>query len=215
MTSPGQEPRGDGVTAVSELVDALLERLAGRGFDPRLVGRSVIDTGPLAERAREVARRLNAVRAGRPKEPVVLWTAPHAAVTRRGPWIYVARAFVDRLSDDALAFVMGHEMAHHDLGHLALTAVAAARMGHSQRMELLADAHGLALAHRAGFTPRAALETFAPELWLPEEERDAVWPDPVERWLDRFRHTHPPPEQRQAALERLIDRLERSVPAGA
>lgn len=199
------------MTAMADLVDALLERAAGRGFDPRLVGHSVIDTGPLADRARAIARRLNAVRAGRPKEPVVLWTAPHAAVTRRGPWIYVARSFVDRLSDDALAFVMGHEMAHHDLGHLALTAVAAARMGHSQRMERMADAHGLALAHRAGFAPRAALEAFAPELWLPEEERPPRWPEAVERWLDRFRHTHPPPEQRRALLERLVETIERSV----
>lgn len=211
MTSaaPGREA----VTTVADLVDAALERLAGRGFDPRLVGRSVIDTGPLADRAREVARRLNDVRSGRPKEPVVLWTAPHAAVTRRGPWIYVARPFVDRLSDDALAFVMGHEMGHHDLGHLALTAVAAARMGQSQRMELAADRYGLELAHRAGFRARASLETFAPELWVAEPEPESAWPEPVEQWLHRFRHTHPPPDVRRAALERLIDALEAGAPA--
>lgn len=197
------------MTVLASWLDRALDRLAGRGFDPRLVGRSVIDTGPLAERAREVARRLNAARTGPPKEPVVLWAGPHAAVTRRGPWIYVSRAFADRLSDDALAFVMGHEMGHHDLGHLALTAVAAARMGQSQRMELLADDYGLMLAHRAGFQVRAALETFAPELWAPEERPEPVWPEPMERWLDRFRFSHPSPEVRRAALENRIEELSR------
>lgn len=188
------------------ITDEAFDRLAGRRFDPRLVGGNVIDTGALAERARGLARRLNSVRSGRPKEPVVLWTSGYSAVTRRGPWVYVARGLASRLSDEALAFVLGHEMAHHDLRHLSMPLVVASVMGHSQRMELMADAYGVQLLHRAGFAAEGALEAFGEDLWV-EEPEDTLegWPEPLAEWLDRFRRSHPPMHVRRDALRVAID----------
>src|SRR6476646_8937674 len=116
-------------------LDDLGETLAGREFDANLVGSHYVDLGPQAARARAVAARINAVRTGPPKDAVVLWTTGFAAVTRKGPWIYVSHVFAQRLSDDALAFVLGHEMAHHELGHLSTMYLAAGFLGNWQRME--------------------------------------------------------------------------------
>lgn len=197
---------------LATVVDEALDRLAGRGFDLRLVRGRVIDAGPLADRARGLARRLNAVRSGRPKEPVVVWSvgpgAPghgFAAVTRRGPWIYVADALVKRLSDDGLAFVLAHEMAHHDLGHLTPTLMATSLMGHAQRLELMADAEGLRLMRRAGFDPAGALEALSPELWTPEEEPPEPPSEGLAAWLDRFRRSHPSMRARHDALAALLE----------
>lgn len=193
--------------SLHSLVDDALDALAGRRFDPRMVKGSVIDTGEAAWRARGIAHRLNAVRAGRPKEPVVLWTAGFAAVTLRGPWIYVAKSLMERLSDDGLAFVLAHEMAHHDLRHLNPALIMAGFLGHSPRMELLADAEAFRLCKAARFGPNGGLETFAETLWEGEahEERDTESPFGVQSWVDRLRTTHPPMPVRRAALERLVE----------
>lgn len=183
-------------------LDDLGETLAGREFDANLVGSRYVDLGPQADRARSVAARLNAVRPGPPKDAVVLWNAGFAAVTRKGPWIYVSHVFAQQLSDDGLAFVLGHEMAHHDMGHLGTMYVAAGFLGNRQRIELAADRHGLALATRAGFSPAGAFEVLDPR-WEDDAHADpfADWPPAMATYLNRFRLSHPPIVDRRRALE--------------
>jgi predicted Zn-dependent protease len=49
----------------------------------------------------------------------VVWTDEHTAFTAPGRTIYISRRLLERLADDdATAFVVAHEIAHHQLGHL-------------------------------------------------------------------------------------------------
>jgi Zn-dependent protease with chaperone function len=192
--------------SLSQLVDDGLDLLAGKRFDPDLIGGHVIDLGAHATRIRALADRLNAERSGRPKQALVLWTAGFSAVTKRGPWVYVARGLVDALSDDAVAFVLAHEMGHHDLRHLSPALIMAGLMGEHQRMEYHADRYGMQLAQKAGFDPKGALEALDPGLWKTEpDDAMADWPEPMRDWVNRFRKSHPPLENRCEALRRLLD----------
>jgi hypothetical protein len=102
------------------------------------------------------------------------------AFTAPGSYIYISRALTQRLqSDDALAFVIAHEIAHHDLGHIAvyqkrlellgslphssviaILLSAAERLLFSPERERDADAQGLRLCLSMGFDGARCLETF-------------------------------------------------------
>jgi Zn-dependent protease with chaperone function len=96
-------------------------------------------------------------------ETIVVWLDEHTAVTAPGRTIYFSRRLLERLpDDDAAAFVVAHEIAHHRLGHLPrLTGaallpvrVALALLGRriaSPRREREADLHAIELCHRAGY----------------------------------------------------------------
>ncbi len=197
--------------SLAEYIDDALDAVAGRGFDPHLVQDNVIDLGGQADRIKPIAARLNTVRRGRglaDKHAVVLWTSSYSAVTKRGPWVYIARAIVEKLSDDAIAFVLAHEMAHHDLRHLSPTVVIAGLMGNRQRMELQADRYALELATAAGFAPEGAFEALDPEFWgvdPDEPEAPSDLPPRLAELVDRFRRSHPPLPERLAALRQLRD----------
>ena len=163
-------------------------------------GRAV-DTGPLAARCLEVVRPLNEVRQPEEaKRPWVVWDLPHAACTVPGPNVYIARGVADRIEhDDALAFVLAHEMAHHDLGHTggvlgripAGMAMAAAvqnlkRLTFGPRLELDADARALEICLEAGFDRGRCL--LALEMFLADDEPP--------RWFAM----HPPIQERLDAL---------------
>src|SRR5207253_1663864 len=95
-------------------------------------------------------------------------------------YIYVLRELLQRCaSDDPVAFVLAHEMAHHDLGHLdpfagraaflrripagadvALLLRAAQWLLISPEAESAADAYAVDLCLRAGFDGRRCLELF-------------------------------------------------------
>lgn len=178
----------------------------GGGFHRALAGSKVIDTGPMAHRVIGLCKRLNAVRKRSDKHAVVLWGAEHQAVTAPGKWIYVHRDFAARLSDDALAFVLAHEMSHHDLDHLTAHMEVAKRLGYSVLMEYQADAHALDLVERAGFDPRGALEALDPTEVedIPPDARFDDWPPRLREWALRFVTTHPPHQERyDAILERM------------
>lgn len=176
-----------------------------RYFDPKLVRDHVIDTGEQGRRAKRIAERLNGVRDGAPKKAVVVWKPDYSAITRRGPWVYVSRELAERLSDDGLASVIAHEMAHHDLGHLRLHMAVAAHIGFSQEMELQADRAAIHTCVRAGYDPRGALEALDPERWDPvERPAREDWPETVRWWVERLTQSHPDLHERAKALEREI-----------
>jgi predicted Zn-dependent protease len=74
------------------------------------------------ERAARVMARLNEARSDcEPKEAVILWLRGFSAFTFVGRYVYIARRLYERLpSDECVAFVLAHEVGHHDCGHLAL-----------------------------------------------------------------------------------------------
>lgn len=188
------------------LLNGLNRTLEGAGFDARFVAGSVIDTGAQADRARAIADRLNAVRPGLDKQPVVLWSLPgQSAVTVRGRFIYVSKILAERLGDDALAFVLAHEMAHHDLGHVANPLGTLVALGFGSDAEHHADEKALEIVMAAGFDPSGGLQALGPEVWGEEAEVEAEHPPRgPRRWLRRWTQSHPPTPERLAAIERWI-----------
>src|SRR5512142_1205987 len=71
---------------------------------------------------RRAADRLHGQRGDAPAvEPVVLWLQEMTAFAVPGPYVYVSRELLQRCgSEDPVAFVLGHEIAHDDLGHTAI-----------------------------------------------------------------------------------------------
>lgn len=77
------------------------------------------------ERAARVMARLNAQRAdGQPKEAIILsLRGSFSAFTFTGRYIYISRHLYERLpTDEVVALVFAHEIAHHDCGHLSIYA---------------------------------------------------------------------------------------------
>lgn len=138
------------------------------------------ETGWAPERVERVAARLQADRAEEVRlVPIVLWIRVFTAFTTVGRYIYVGRRLLERCADDeSAAFLVAHEIAHHDLGHLSapdwlpegvrkrggrimasLYASMAHRV-HGPERECAADRHALDLCVRAGYDPVKCLELF-------------------------------------------------------
>jgi len=77
-------------------------------------------SGWAPERVARVTERLQRdVPADQRFESLVVWWAEHSAFTVFGRTIYLSRRLLERLADDdAVAFVVAHELAHHRLGHI-------------------------------------------------------------------------------------------------
>ena len=154
-----------------------------------------------------VMAALNAVRA--PESPMtgeVLWLKAPMAFTLPGRYCYISRQFIERCASDApAAFVLAHEIAHHDLGHLrhaeawatsaaayaplrfaALVLYGLARRVYSREMEFAADARALVHCRMAGFEPRQCLLAFDILAWhlLDNRALDAVYGTDDELELD-------------------------------
>ncbi len=137
-------------------------------------------------------------------------------------------------SDDELASVIGHEMAHVDLRHcieryqVALKArklhlgdlgevVQAARMlaavEYSKYQEMDADAEGVRLAQAAGYDPRAAVRLFQRMARQAGEPASGVAGTPsgevtsaMARALSEYFRSHPSSLERSEKLNNIIER---------
>lgn len=133
--------------------------------------------GWAGEQARRVAWRLNQRRTPRsPLEPVVFWSPRVNAFTAPGPYVFITRELQQRLPHDAaVAFVLAHEMAHHDLRHFGalddrpMTDVqelvtaswfGLVKLARSPENELDADRYALQLCMQAGYQGAECLEAF-------------------------------------------------------
>ncbi len=112
--------------------------------------------------------------------PVILWLDQMTAFAAPGRYLYITSELLQRLTtDDAAAFVLAHEIAHHDLGHLALfrgkrallrslpgslALAAALRLAEhllfSPEHETEADKYALELCLEAGYDGLKCMEVF-------------------------------------------------------
>ncbi|MBT3220690.1 MAG: M48 family metalloprotease [Proteobacteria bacterium] len=212
-----------------------LEEAAQRFFEPAELGhqvftelqeREVIAEDWPAEQAANIAEKLNGVRDKEPLTPVVVKSTEINVCTVPGRNIYISQQLQERLCPDAIAFVLAHEMAHHDVGHLARvasvvnrlpawlpatpTATLAATLAIRPEMELEADRYALSLCLEAGFEREAALSALnVIEHYLIDQKGangifglDPEWPlvEELEIWLNERRAGHPSIRVRKEAL---------------
>jgi hypothetical protein len=134
------------------------------------------------ERVARVERRLQAgVPADERLKVEVLWIPEVTAFTFPGRYVYLSRRLLERVdSDEPIAFVVAHEMAHHALGHMrsrerwmerlaalpgadvmALLTLEMAEWFHRPEDERAADEYALRLCADAGYDPRACIRLLA------------------------------------------------------
>ncbi len=133
------------------------------------------------DRAARVNAKLQAVRPpGTELRVVIPWLETFTAFTAPGSYIFIARSLFQMLrTDEMAAFIIAHEMAHHDLGHLRIlpdwlrnTAVQDKGLLmfalfrriehrlHGPENEAAADVYALELCMDAGYSGRECLEVF-------------------------------------------------------
>lgn len=171
----------------------------------------VVERGTWAsERVDRVTTALQAATpAAERLETLVVWLHRDAAFTAPGRTIYLSRRLLERLpTDDAAAFVVAHELAHHQLGHVpraagpwrSMTVAAVRLLGrwiHGAQHERDADLRAIELCVAAGYAPAAcvvALERLA-QVALDYGAIDAVVDDDA---TDHRGRTHPVLERRIA-----------------
>ena len=149
------------------------------------------------------------------------------ALSLPGGPVYITKGLIDKLNEDELAAVLGHEIAHITARHgvkklqayklytlltIALMAKKETRetakftvqalnllsLGYGQEDELLADRLGATYAYKAGFDPWASITV----LKMLQEEKRKKRPG-GNSWLS----THPPNSERIAALEKYLKTL--------
>ncbi|HEY9226975.1 MAG TPA: M48 family metalloprotease [Gemmatimonadaceae bacterium] len=157
------------------------QRLHGELHAELLAEYSLETEAWVGERLERVMARLNAVRQdGYPLVAHCLAIPASAAFTTPAPHIYVSRQLLERLpTDDCTAFVLGHEVAHHDLRHLdlfqgwthalpggvvgSLTAAVFRHLSHrlyGPERESQADQYAIEICLDAGYDGERALQAF-------------------------------------------------------
>lgn len=167
---PSPPPDDDPDAAIGEWLRMELE--AWCGLDA---------AGPGRARVEAAAARLNAARAPQPPlECRVLFAGEPIAFTGPGRYVFITRGLAHwACPDDGIAFVLAHEMAHHDLGHTRLLTGrlgwagflpgfigAAAFLALAERTlngpehEAAADGRALEVCLTAGYDGEACLDAF-------------------------------------------------------
>lgn len=154
----------------------------GTWLHSEIVDACVIEaTGWAPERVQRVAIRLQSVVAeGERFVVVVPWTDLVTAFTAPGRYIYFSRRLLERCpDDDSAAFIVAHEIAHHQLGHLrifphrlaalarvsggwiaAMSVHAVERAMYGPEHESAADHRALDLCLEAGYDGRKCIRVF-------------------------------------------------------
>jgi len=154
----------------------------GEWLHKEMVDSVTIEDAPWAiDRIRRVEDHLQAGRPAAGRLFVEIpWLEEATAFTAPGQYIYFSRRLYQICStDEQVAFVVGHEIAHHDLGHVALfhgwtdkiirlpgAALFALffhgleRLVYGPQTECDADRHGLDLCTSAGYAGERCLEFF-------------------------------------------------------
>jgi len=138
-------------------------------------------TGWAPEKVTRIAQRLQAdVEEGKRLRVEVPWIEEFTAFTAPGQYIYVSRRLLELCrTDETVAFVIAHEVAHHRLGHLDIFPDWLAELPGSQiavliavlyrsiearlygpENEVKADLVGIDLCVKAGYEPKKCLEIF-------------------------------------------------------
>jgi predicted Zn-dependent protease len=133
------------------------------------------------DRVSRIVERLDKQRPDRrPLNVVIPWITQVNAFTLPGPYIFFLRGLYQLCpDDDVTAFVIAHEMAHHDLGHMklvpewmgrmgqrwgghmvAIIAAAVARRLYGPEQECDADLYALRLCSSAGYDAERCLRFF-------------------------------------------------------
>ena len=163
-----------GVAGGEPVVD---ERRLGRELHEEICAAFQVESsGWAAEVTGRVMARLNAQRDGPALSPVVFWSSAASAFTLLGEYVYISRELLQRLSPEAaVAFVLAHEAAHHDLGHVSilnpdaisrfplpirLLAAYVERALSNPELEAAADDRAIELCERAGYARADCLEAF-------------------------------------------------------
>jgi len=149
-----------------------------------------------------------------------------------GGYVVIGRGLLSLLeSEDELAFILGHEIAHVDDRHaiervqyklasrkLGLESVyqlgAPIQMlyeaGYSKEQEQEADRDGINLAYKAGYSAKGALDAMTRFEKIDREMHDNAG-SPVEEFasvpfqsLEEYFRSHPPAAERRVALEQII-----------
>lgn len=183
------------------------EQAAESAVGERLAERFLAHAPPtpnpeLQGRVRRVGERLAAKSSKRRFIVQVVEAAEANAYALPGGYIFLSRQLLEQLqpSDDELAFLIAHEMAHIVHKHPAEQALVDALLhsvrpghvlaellakGYSREQELEADATGAEFMKAAGFRPEAAIRVL---------ERLHARPQPG--LLKTYLSTHPPVEER-------------------
>jgi beta-barrel assembly-enhancing protease len=160
-----------------------------------------------------------------------------------GGYIIVGRGLLNLLqSEDALAAVLGHEIAHvdnrhaierlqyelvsqklglEDVYHLGRPAVQIFQAGYTKEQELEADRVGLEFAVEAGYSPAGIMQLMDDFEKLEAQSAAAPARSPIDEIagvplaaLEEYFRSHPPATERKAALENEIQAMgwNQSVP---
>lgn len=140
-----------------------------------------------------------------------------------GGYVFVTRGMVELCENHAeLAGVLGHEIAHIDLGHTASLvweeklrdptgivklADHMTRLGYSEEMEREADMRGVLLAEQSGYYPAALIDLFTrleDARSAPRRPGGKGVVDVIEKSLDAYLATHPSFARRIETIEALI-----------
>jgi len=178
-----------------------------------------IDTSEwILSRVSRVLSNLQSVRKTSSKEVVVFRSEINTAFTAPGQFIYISTRLFERCAtDEMLAMVIAHEMAHHDLGHLDLTWPRMPRVSflvdvvrrsvHSQKNELAADALAMGMCIEAGYDAQLCLGIFRV---LEHISLDYGNIDAVLAGTNSSGGSHPPLRARTIALKRYVSERQKS-----
>lgn len=153
-------------------------------------------------------------------ETLVIWVDDQTAFTAPGRTIYISRRLLERFaSDDAAAFVVAHELAHHLLGHIPRPPTTLLRLPIDVAIALIrmriatparerdADLLAIELCLEAGYDAARCISALdhLDRIALDYGDVDgALGADPsLPGWL--MRRTHPPTRERIAAVRAHAD----------